>query len=39
MFNKSIENIVTSLAKHRGMKDANLAHKLFYFGVNIIIIF
>jgi len=39
MFNKLIENIVTSFTKHRGMKDANLAHKLVCFGVDKIIIF
>jgi hypothetical protein len=39
MFNKLIENIVTSLTKNKGTKDANLAHKLIYFGVYIITIF
>ncbi len=38
-FNKLIENIVTSLTRHRGMKDANLAHKLVCFGIDKIIIF
>jgi len=38
-FNKLIENIVISLTRHRGMKDANLAHKLVCFGIDKIIIF
>jgi hypothetical protein len=38
-FNKLIKNIVTSLIKHKGMKDANLAHKLVYFGMNKVTIF
>jgi len=38
-FNKLIKNIVTSHTKHKGMKDANLAHKLVYFGVDRITIF
>ncbi len=37
-FNKLIKNIVTSLTKHRGMEDANLAHKLVCFRVDKIII-